>query len=639
MFGERDDHQVATDEAIHPDDRAAVRAQFERTLRDGTPFEPEARVRRGDGTYRWTRSHGRVMYGPDGKPRMLTGVIVDIDEAKQASLRAEEERRINETLHRLGSSFASELDHDRLTQLITDEITQLVGAEQGAYFDRFGEAGSFTLHTISSGQAERYRELRPPHATPLLAETFVAHRVVRLDDVLADPRYGASGAQPEGHPPVRSYLAVPVVARSGEVFGSLLFGHPEVGRFTEAHERLAASIASQAAVALENARLYKAVREHKEQLELAVERARLADRRKDEFLAMLGHELRNPLAPIATALELMALKDNTALQKERDVIRRQVAHLSRLIDDLLDVSRITRGKIQLTRQVLEIGAALAKAIEIASPLLEQRRQRLAVEVPREGLLVDADPTRLAQVFQNLLTNAAKYSEPGSQIVLRARGRADHVVVELSDQGIGISAELMPRLFDLFEQGDRAIDRSQGGLGLGLTIAKSLCELHGGAISATSPGLGQGSTFTVTLPRAARVELPGPARAREHLARAPTGVRVLVVDDNVDAAQMLHEFVVALGHEAAVAYDGGAALELARSFQPDIAVLDIGLPVMDGYELARRMREQLGPKGLRLIAVTGYGQETDRARGREAGFDHHLVKPIALEALEPLLVTK
>ncbi|HEX2688193.1 MAG TPA: ATP-binding protein, partial [Kofleriaceae bacterium] len=611
LLGVRDERVVATNEAIHPDDRAAVRAQFERTLEGGTPFEPEIRVRRDDGTYMWTRSHGRVMYGPDGKPRMLAGVIVDIDEAKQASLRADEERRINETLHRLGSSFASELDHDRLARLITDEITTLVGAELGAFFENSGEAGeagSFALHTISSSHVERYRDLRSPHATPLLAQTLVAHQIVRLDDVVADPRYSTAGVQPEGHPLVRSYLAVPVVARSGEVFGSLLFGHAAVGRFTAAHERLAASIASQAAVALENARLYKTVRAHKEQLELAIERARLADRRKDEFLAMLGHELRNPLAPIATALELMELKDQRVLHKERDVIRRQVDYLSRLIDDLLDVSRITRGKLQLSRQVIEIGAVLAKAIEIASPLLEKRMQKLAIDVPREGLPVDADPTRLAQVFQNLLTNAVKYSEPGSQIVLRARSNEDRVVVELTDQGIGISADLMPRLFDLFVQGDRAPDRSQGGLGIGLAIAKNLCELHGGTISAASAGTGRGSTFTVTLPRTVRAESSSPARASEHVARVATGGRVLIVDDNVDAAQTLHEFLTAVGHESAVAYDGVAALELAASFRPDTAVLDIGLPVMDGYELARKLRERFGPDKLRLIAVTGYGQE-------------------------------
>jgi len=316
LFGVAGEHGVADFEAIHPDDRAVLRAHFERTLHDGVPFEPEVRLRRDDGTYMWVRSHGRVMYGPDGKPRMLAGVIVDIDEAKQASLRAEEERRISETLHRLGSSFAGELDHDRLAQLITGEISRLVGAEFGAFFYQSGEPGSFALHTISfsaSGHIDHAGELRPPNATALTTQTL-AHQVVRLDDVLADPPAAANGvngrdgARPEGHPRVRSYLAIPVVARSGEMLGSLVFGHPEVGWFTDAHERLAASIANQAAVALENARLYKTVREHKEQLELAVERVRLADRRKDEFLATLAHELRNPLAPVRNAVQLLHIK-------------------------------------------------------------------------------------------------------------------------------------------------------------------------------------------------------------------------------------------------------------------------------------------------------------------------------------------
>jgi signal transduction histidine kinase len=387
---------------------------------------------------------------------------------------------------------------------------------------------------------------------------------------------------------------------------------------------------------IENAQLSRTAREQQEQLEGAIERARLADRRKDELLAMLGHELRNPLAPIVTALELMELKSNGLLQKERDVIRRQVNHLARLIDDLLDASRITRGKISLHRQVVPIGAVLGKAIKLTRPLLEKRAQRLVIEVPGEGLPVDADPTRLAQVFQHLLINAAKYSAPGSQIELCARDRGDGIVVAVIDHGIGIPAELAARLFDPFVQGDRALDRAEGGLGLGLAIAKSLCELHGGTIEAASAGAGQGSTFTVTLPRAARAEAPAPGAAVARALRRATGMRVLVVDDNVDAAQALHEILSTLGHEAAVAHDGMTALDLARSRQPDIAVLDIGLPAMDGYELARRLRELPGGHKLRLIAVTGYGQEADRVRAHEAGFDHHLVKPIALDALFPLL---
>jgi PAS domain S-box-containing protein len=642
LLGVRDELGRADFEAVHPDDRGMLRAEFERTLREGAPFEPEVRMRRDDGTYLWVRSHGRMMYGPDGRPSVLAGVIVDIDEAKQASLRADQERRINETLHRLGSSFASELDHDRLAQLITDEITRLVGAEFGALLCTGGAGDAFAVQAVSSGHAARLRDLRALRAAPLLTRTLLAHEVVRLDDVRCEPSCPAGDTLIEVYPEVRSYLAVPVVAHSGNVFCSLAFGHREVGRFTAAHERLAASVARQAAVALENARLYQTVRAQKEQLERAIEHARLADRRKDEFLAMLGHELRNPLAPIMTALELMAIKASEVLKNERSVIRRQVDHLSRLIDDLLDVSRITRGKIRLTRQVTEVDTVLGKAIEMASPLLERRQQRLAIDVPRAGLLVDADPTRLAQVFQNLLTNAVKYSGPRSQITLRARGEGECVIVELSDQGIGISAELMPRLFDLFVQGDRALDRAEGGLGIGLTVAKRLCELHGGTLEAASAGAGCGSTFRVTLPRA----LPGalgdrtaPAQVHAEVVRVATGMRVLIVDDNLDAAQMLYEFLETLGHEAKVAHDGVAALEVAGRFKPHVAVLDIGLPVMDGYELARELRGLRGAGKLRLIAVTGYGQDADRVRSRAAGFDHHLVKPIALEALIPLLVAE
>jgi CheY-like chemotaxis protein len=277
-------------------------------------------------------------------------------------------------------------------------------------------------------------------------------------------------------------------------------------------------------------------------------------------------------------------------------------------------------------------------MEMATPILERRMQQLAIDVPCGGLRVDADPTRLAQVFQNLLINAAKYSDPRSEITLRARGGHDHIVVEVVDQGIGIPPDLLPRLFDLFVQGERTLDRSQGGLGIGLAIARSLCELHGGTIAVASAGPGHGSTFTVTLPRAARTELEPPAPAGPRSGVTAAARRVLVVDDNVDAAHMLHELLARLGHQAVVAHDGAAALVVASAFLPDVAVLDIGLPVMDGYELARRLRAQRGDP-LQLIAVTGYGQDADRMRAQAAGFDHHLIKPIAVESLVALLAAE
>jgi signal transduction histidine kinase/PAS domain-containing protein len=635
LVSQSQEHADADFAAVHPEDRPIAQAAFERSMREGVPYEPEVRVRRDDGSYLWVRAHGRVIFGEDGKPKALAGVIIDIDAAKRASLRSEVDRRITETLHRLGTSFASELDHDRLVHLIADEVTKLVGAAVGGFLAAPTRGASFSPHPIAATDAVRLDELLQPGATPLVAETLVEHRVVRLDDLFADARYAPGQSQPPDQGSTRSYLAVPVLSPSGELFGGLVFGHPEVARFSPEHERLTASIGRQAAVALENAKLYMTVREQKEQLELAVGRAHLADRRKDEFLAMLGHELRNPLAPIVTALALMDQKSDGTLENERHVIRRQVQHLTRLVDDLLDVSRITGGKIQLSRQVLEIGTVLTKAIETVSPLLEKRSQRLVLDIPRSGLLVDADATRLAQVIQNLLTNAAKYSDPDSTITVRAHVDKDRVIVDVQDAGIGIPSELMPRLFDLFVQGERTIDRSQGGLGIGLTIAKRLCELHGGAIWAASEGLGRGSTFSISLPRAAQLSAAQPSCAQVRMRPASRRKRVLVVDDNVDAAETLTEFLSALGYEAAVAHDGLVALDVAASFQPAVALLDIGLPVMDGYELARRLRQH-GSAKLQLIAITGYGQDQDRSRALQAGFDHHLVKPIDVSALLRLL---
>jgi CheY-like chemotaxis protein len=325
------------------------------------------------------------------------------------------------------------------------------------------------------------------------------------------------------------------------------------------------------------------------------------------------------------------------LQKnERAVIRRQVEHLTRLVDDLLDVSRITRGKVQLSRRIVELSSVLARAIEIASPLLEKRRHPLIVDVAPKGLPVDADATRLAQVFQNLLTNAAKYSDRGKEIRVAARCDGDEIVVDVTDNGIGIGPDLLPRLFQRFVQGERALDRAEGGLGLGLTIVENLLELHGGRISAHSEGVGHGSTFTVTLPRAPEASLSEPTALLPQRVGSAVRRRILIVDDNVDAAQMLGDLVRDLGHEPKLAHDALSALDLIASFEPSIALLDIGLPVMDGYELAQRLRAVFAPNALRLIAVTGYGQESDRLRAKQAGFDHHLIKPLDVDELIPLL---
>jgi PAS domain S-box-containing protein len=367
--------------------------------------------------------------------------------------------------------------------------------------------------------------------------------------------------------------------------------------------------------------------------------AEVANRSKDEFLAMLGHELRNPLAPIVTALQLMRLRGDDTLIKERTVIERQVHHLVRLVDDLLDVSRITRGKVELKRERIEMSEIVAKAIEMASPLIEQRQHRLSVDIPRQGLAVDADAVRMAQVVANLLNNAAKYTEPHGSIAILAERDGETAVLRIRDTGIGLSAEMLPRIFDLFVQERQAIDRAQGGLGLGLAIVRVLVELHGGTVDAHSEGQGRGTELIVRLPAAEAVEpaVPGlPPRAEPGIAVLPGALRILVVDDNLDAAELLATTAQMMGHVARVAHDGPAGLRIAAAFRPDLALLDIGLPVMDGYELARHLRKLPGLEAIRLIAVTGYSQEADRAQAAAAGFEQHLVKPIRLEQLQALL---
>jgi signal transduction histidine kinase/ActR/RegA family two-component response regulator len=383
---------------------------------------------------------------------------------------------------------------------------------------------------------------------------------------------------------------------------------------------------------VERKKLDRALREEQDHL-------RDANRRKDEFLAMLGHELRNPLNPILTALDLMDMRGDEHSRRERDIIRRQALHLADLVEDLLDVSRVTGGKVTLRKEPTEIASVIAKAIEMASPLLEQRAHLLQIGVPQRGLLVDADPVRLAQVFANLVMNAAKYTERGGTIEIAARRDGPEIVVACKDDGIGISTELLGTMFEPFVQGSRSLDRAEGGMGLGLALVRSLTELHGGNVTAHSEGLGKGSEFSVRLP--ALNEAPRKEERTEPTTlRSGSGPeraeRVLIVDDNADCALGFGEVVRLLGHEVEVAFDGPRALLAAGRFKPTVALIDIGLPVMDGYEVAKRLRETAGLEKLKLVAVTGYGEDANRAMSLAAGFDLHTVKPVELESLRTLL---
>lgn len=374
------------------------------------------------------------------------------------------------------------------------------------------------------------------------------------------------------------------------------------------------------------------------ELQRRVEELAEADRSKDEFLAMLAHELRNPLAPILNALQIMRLKgdDPSIRGRMRDMIEQQVRHLSRLVEDLLDVSRITRGKIQLRKETVDVSLVIERAVETVRGLIEKSRHKLKLRLPDDPLRIEADPTRLEQILVNLLSNSAKYTEPGGSIELIAEVEDERLVIRVKDNGVGIAPELLTRIFDLFIQADRSLDRSQGGLGIGLTMVRSLVELHSGTIEVKSQGPGTGSEFIIRLPLGAQSTSDEPFPAPEEDVSAITPRSVLVVDDNVYSAESLAVLVKLWGHRAEVAYSGPAALELAQKLQPQIVLLDIGLPGMDGYKVARQIRANPPLKNTLLVAMTGYGQEEDRRSSREAGFDYHLVKPLDLDALERLI---
>ena len=356
-------------------------------------------------------------------------------------------------------------------------------------------------------------------------------------------------------------------------------------------------------------------------------------RAKDEFLAMLGHELRNPIAPIRTALDLMTMRDPTRFERERTIIDRQVSYLVRLVDDLLDISRVTGGKIELRREVVELSHLVALAVETASPLLEAKNHHLTMAVV-PGLLVDVDVTRMTQVISNLVANAAKYTAAQGTIEILGERRGSSIWLAVRDNGIGISPEMMPHVFDLFAQETQAIDRPAGGLGLGLAIVKSLLAMHGGTVTATSLGRGQGSQFEVELPESHRA-IDVSAEQRPVTCRVPTIVpaKVLVVDDNEDAGELIGMSLAARGHDVRVAIDAPTALAIARDFSPQVVLTDIDLPVIDGYELAELLRASLVPNVVQFVAITGYGQPDARKRSDDAGFALHLVKPVSISRLD------
>jgi PAS domain S-box-containing protein len=420
---------------------------------------------------------------------------------------------------------------------------------------------------------------------------------------------------------VLSSMVVPVSAL-GRTIGAIVLNRirPSI-LFEDEDLRTAEEFGRRVGLALANMRLLKQAQEN--------------DRLKDEFIAMLSHELRNPLAPVVAALDVMNFRGGTAFERERSIISRQVRHLVRLVDDLLDVSRITQGKVQIKKGPCRLSEVIRAAAEMASSLIVERSQHLTLP-PDQGLELTADSERLAQAIANLLVNAAKYSPPGGSIIVEASADSFEAVIRVRDSGSGIAPETLPKIFDLFVQGDSSLDRAQGGLGIGLTVVKSVVELHGGSVSARSQGLGHGSAFTIRLPLAAS-EAPGPEPAGlVHDRPGRTALRALVVDDNEDAAEVVAEVLRMSGCSVQVVHDGACALSVWAAAPPDLVLLDIGLPDINGYDLARRFRESSGGGRVRIVAVSGYGRDSDRLRAEEAGFNEHLVKPVSAADLQGVL---
>ncbi len=613
-----------TDIIFTPEDRAAGRPALE-TRRAATEGRAENRRwhLKKDGTRFFGDGVTIALYDEHGALRGFGKVFKD---ATGEELAKQSRRNHSDQLRRLAdisSRLNAMLDLDSVLRVVTEEGRILIGAHQAITniatdVDRPARAASFSDPLPLSELAAL-----PPDRSDIYRVLTAGNVPVRLthDQLRAHDGWSRIRGAAELPPTMRGLLAAPIVGRNGELLGVVSLSDKFTEDFTEEDEALLVQLAQMAAVAVENTALYQALRD--------------ADRRKDEFLAMLAHELRNPLAPMQNALAILehqGSREPTPVRL-RAVMGRQIGQLTRLVDDLLDVARITSGKVALQRERVELARVVQLAVETSLPLLESKRHTLTLTVAETPVWLDADLVRLSQVIANLLNNAAKYTDEGGKIDLVAGAEGALAVVRVRDNGIGLPPEMLPRVFDLFTQASTGLARSAGGLGIGLTLVRKLVELHDGSVGVTSRGLGTGSEFVVRLPIAARVAASDPDSGGEGPAAAR---RVLVVDDNPDVLETMEMLLEMQGHVVTTACDGIQAVEVARSFRPDVMLLDLGLPGRDGYEVARVLRKEFPRGTLWLIALSGYGQAEDRQRTQEAGFDRHLVKPVDPDVLAAAL---
>ncbi|MDQ3068361.1 MAG: PAS domain S-box protein [Acidobacteriota bacterium] len=638
----------------HAGDAEETRASVARLISgETTDYAIEKRYVRKDGSSVWSLTTVTLLTDSTGRPEQFLGVIEDITPRKLAEDALREETRVLELLNETGRALAPQLDLQSLVQAVTDSATALSGAQFGAFFytttdPESGEA--FLLYTLSGAPREAFERFGKPRATALFGPTFRGEAPIRSDDVLKDPRYGRMGpphGMPAGHLPVRSYLGVPVRSRTGDVIGGLFFGHSKPAVFNDRTERLMVGVAAQAGIAIDNARLYESAQKDAEERKTLLESERAArteaehlSNMKDEFLATLSHELRTPLNAILGWSQVLrtGAKDRDDFIKGLETIERNARAQTQLIEDLLDMSRVTSGKLRLDIQTITPVTFIEAALETVKPAADAKGIRVETMLDPAAGPVAGDPGRLQQVVWNLLSNAIKFTPKDGKLQVVLERVNSHIEISVADTGIGIKPELLPVLFERFRQGDASTTRHYGGLGLGLSIVKSLVELHGGTVWVKSRGEGLGTTVTVQLPltvvyRRDGVERKHPSSFQpcgdESDAGELTGLKVLVVDDQADARALIKRVLEDCGAVVATAENAADALAQLKAMGPDVLVSDIGMPGVDGFELLQSIRALGAAKGgdLPAIALTAFARSEDRTKALRAGFLVHVSKPV------------
>jgi len=634
MFGFTRDEAIGRSiRMIIPADRQSEEDFVLSRIRSGEAVSHYETVRqRKDGTTVEISLTVSPIYDDQGVVVGASKIARDITERSRLLAAATEQARITEKLSEVGVTVAASLEPSAIAQKVIDAATTLARAELGAFFYNVRDTQSGEprmLYALSGVPKAAFANFPLPRATAVFAPTFYGEGVVRLDDVTKDPRYGKNPphhGMPDGHPPVRSYLAVPVTAASGEVLGGLIFGHSQPGVFSPQHEQIATGIAAWASVALENARLYLEARD--------------ADRLKDEFLAVLSHELRTPLNAIVGYARLLrsgVLSGEKAV-RGLETLERNANALTQIVEDVLDVSRIVLGKIRLDVQPVELPLVVHNAVGTIQPAADAKAVRVQSIVDPQVGPVSGDPDRLQQVVWNLLSNAVKFTPKGGRVQVRVERVNSHIEIVVSDTGIGIRPSFLPFVFERFRQADASTTRTTGGLGLGLSIVRHIVEMHGGSVHVASEGLGKGATFRVELP----VMIVHPERCgetREHPAsqRASPltplgglgGVRVLAIDDEEDALGLLRVVLETAGAEVVTESSAAAALERIEQIRPDVLVVDIGMPSMSGLDFISRVRNAASHdvRDIPAAALTAFARSDDRTRALKSGFEMHLAKPV------------